>query len=306
MWGSSFLWIKLALGALSPVQIALIRLLLGAVVLVVIGYARRQRLPRDPRVWAHMVAAALFGNAIPFVLFGVGEQTVGSGIAGVLTATTPLWALLIGIVIGTDRGIGVLPMLGLVLGFCGTLLIFSPWQTGGLVSWGAVECLAAAASYAVSYAYIGQKLSGRGLSPLSLSAAQMVTATGLVALAVPVAGAQPVHPHLPALIAVGVLGIFGTGFAFAVNYRLIEDEGATRATSVGYLLPVVSVLLGAIVLGEPLNPLAIIGMVVVLVGVALSRKRPPVRAVSPVPIPRSAAQDGQVPTELLRSAGKTS
>ncbi|WP_184690046.1 DMT family transporter [Saccharothrix tamanrassetensis] len=274
LWGSSFLWIKIALTGLSPVQIALVRTVLGAAVLVVLVYAQGQRLPSGKAIWGHLAFAALFGNVIPFVLFAVGEQTVDSGVAGVLNATTPLWALAIGLALGFERQRNTARFVGLALGFAGTLLIFAPWQQAGLASWGALACLLAAASYAVSYTYIGRTISGRGLSSIQLSSAQLVTATGLTALVVPVGGLQEVHLDWQPLVAVAILGVFGTGAAFVINYRLIEDEGPTNATTVGYLLPVVSVLLGAAFLDEALNLRVVAGMVVVLVGVGLTRKQP--------------------------------
>jgi len=280
LWGSSFLWIKIALTGLSPVQIAFVRTALGAAVLLVLAYARGHRLPTDRSAWRHLGVAALFGNLIPFVLFAVGEQTVDSGVAGVLNATTPLWTLGLGLLLGFERQRNPARLIGLALGFVGTLLIFAPWQKAGVASWGALACLAAAASYAVAYVYIGRTLSGQGLSSLQLSSAQLVAATGLTALAVPVGGLQAVHLNLNALIAVGILGVFGTGVAFVINYRLIADEGPTNATTVGYLLPVVSVLLGAVFLGEGLTLRVVIGMLVVLVGVALTR-RAPVTAIAP-------------------------
>lgn len=283
LWGSSFLWIKLALQGFSPVQIALIRSVLGAGLLIVLCLATRQYLPRERWVWGHMLVAATFGNVIPFTLFGVGEQTVDTGVAGVLNATTPLFALLIGIGIGTERSASPVRIGGLLLGFGGVLMIFAPWQTAGLVSWGALALLAAAASYAICYSYVGRFVSGRAATPTALSATQLITAVGLTALTVPVAGTQPVQFSVVAVVAVAILGIFGTGLAFVLNYRLIADEGATNATTVGYLLPVVSVLLGAAVLGEELNLRVIAGMAVVLAGVAMTRVRPRMRVVDPEP-----------------------
>lgn len=297
LWGSSFLWIKLALAAFSPGQIAFGRIVLGAIVLVVLCYAGRNRLPRDPKVWGRLVVAALFGNAVPFFLFGVGERTVDSGVAGVLNATTPLWALLIGVLLRHERRLLSLRMLGLVLGFVGTLLIFAPWQAHGLASWGALAILAAAASYAVSYTYIGMKLSGKGTAPMALSAAQLLTAVPLSALMLPIDGFSPIHWNTWSAVGVVVLGVFGTGAAFAINYRLIADEGAVTATTVGYLLPVVSVLLGAVALHEQITVLVVIGMVVVLVGVGLTRwqrKPKPEVLVTPAgdPKPSVTARNG--------------
>jgi drug/metabolite transporter (DMT)-like permease len=273
IWGSSFLWIKMALGGLSPIQIALIRLLLGAAVIIGLALLTRTKLPRDRKIWSRMVVPALFGNAIPFTLFGFGERTVDSGVAGVLNATTPLWALLITLVIGTERRLGAVRLTGLLLGFAGTLVIFAPWHAAGLASWGALACLVAAISYAISYAYIGKNLVGK-LSPIAMSASQMGGGAVLVAVALPFTGGlDTVRLGVASLVAVSILGVFGTGVALVFNNRLIIDEGVTTATSVGYLLPVVSVLLGVFFLHEPLNVRIVAGMVVVLAGVALSRRR---------------------------------
>ena len=274
LWGSGFLWIKLALtNGLSPLQITFARSALGAAVLLGLAYWARQRLPRDRRIWRHLVVAAFFCNALPYFLFSIGEQTVDSGLAGVLNATTPLWSMLIGIAIGTERDLGPARLSGLLLGFAGTLVIFAPQHGAGLVSWGALALLGAAASYAVAFAYMGRTLTGKGTAPMALSAAQLITAAGLSALALPAGGSLSPGLNAKAVIAVAILGIFGTGVTFYLNYRLIADEGATSAATVGYLLPVVSVLLGAIVLDERLGTRVIAGMVVVLVGVGLTRRR---------------------------------
>ncbi|HVV25370.1 MAG TPA: DMT family transporter [Pseudonocardiaceae bacterium] len=274
VWGSSFLWIKIALGGLAPTQIAAIRLTLGAAVIIVLCVLTKEKLPVSGRTWLRMIVPALFGAALPFTLFAVGERSVDSGVAGVLNSTTPLWALLITLVIGTERNLGVMRVGGLLLGFAGTLVIFAPWHAAGLASWGALACLLAAISYAISYAYIGRHLTGT-ISPVALTASQLSGGVVLAAVALPVTGGlAPVHISVGPVVAVAILGIAGTGIAIVLNNRLIADEGVTTATSVGYLLPVVSVLLGAVFLREQLNVRIVAGMVVVLVGVALSRRRP--------------------------------
>ncbi|HWO66960.1 MAG TPA: DMT family transporter [Umezawaea sp.] len=270
LWGSGFLWIKLALVGLTPVQVTVIRCALGTAVLLFL--ARGQRFPRDRTTWRHLLVAAFFCNALLFALFAIGEQTVDSGVAGVLNATTPLWALLI----NARQGLRPHRVAGLLVGFTGVLLIFAPWRQAGLVSWGAVAILGAAAGYAVAFTYMGRHLVGSA-APMAVSAAQLLAATGLSALALPVSGTGPAVT-VGAVVAVVVLGVFGTGATFYLNFRIITDEGATSAATVGYLLPVVSVALGAAVLGEELGARIVLGMVVVLVGVALTQAR--VRVVS--------------------------
>ncbi|WUB65199.1 DMT family transporter [Streptomyces sp. NBC_00582] len=287
-WGSGFLWIKLALThGLTPAQITIARCALGTVVLLLLARRAGQRLPRDRATWLRLTVAALFCNALPFALFALGEQRVDSGLAGVLNATTPLWSLLIGLALGTDRGAHPVRLTGLVLGFAGTVLIFAPWRREGLLTWPALALLAAAASYAVAFAYMARRLAVRE-GPLAMSAAQLLTATAWTGLALPVAG--PLRPDLVALLAVIALGTLGTGLTFYLNYRLIADEGATAAATVGYLLPVVSVALGALVLDEHLGARTLAGMTVVLAGVALTRGAAPVspRRTAAPPLPGPA------------------
>lgn len=275
LWGSAFLWTELALeGGLSPGLIAFTRCALGSLVLVALCALTGRRLPSDAVTWRRLLVAAFFCNALPFVLFGVGQQSVDSGTAGVLNATTPLWSLLIGLATGAERGIRPVRVAGLLLGFAGVLLIFAPWSGGGHLGPGAFAILGAALAYAVAFAYMARRLSGRGGDPLALSAAQLVTATGYGAFAVPLTGQGtgswgPVET--PGVLAVVALGVLATGFTFALTNRLIADEGPTTTAAVGYLLPVVSVALGAVVLGEEVGTRVVAGMAVVLVGVAMSR-----------------------------------
>ncbi|MEV8518042.1 DMT family transporter [Dactylosporangium sp. NPDC051484] len=253
LWGSGFLWIKIALTGLAPVQITFVRCVLGSAVLLVLARTAGQRLPRGAATWGRLIVAALFCNALPFALFAIGEQTAASGLAGVLNATTALWSLVVGIAIGTDRTFEPVRLGGLALGFAGVVLIFAPWHEHRLPGWGAFALLGAAASYAVAFAYMGRKLVGRGTEPLALSAAQLLAATGLSALALPFGGFTAARVDAVAIGAVVVLGIVCTGITFFLHYRLIADVGATSASTVGYLLPVVSVALGAVVLGEALG-----------------------------------------------------
>jgi drug/metabolite transporter (DMT)-like permease len=282
MWGSSFFWIKLGLGIFSPVQLVLARLACGAAVLLLLCALQRARLPRDRRVWGHLAVAAFFHNALPFLLFAIGELTVDSGITGVLNATTPLWVLVVAPMLGTSGRLTGARIAGLVAGLGGILLIFAPWQASGLLSWGALSCLAAAVSYGFAFVYEGKYLSGDS-SPYALAAGQMLLATGFLALAMPFGGLTPVHVSAGPLLAVLVLGVGSTGIAFVLNYQLLASEGAVAASVVGYLLPVVSVLLGAVFLAEQLHLRVIAGMLVVLGGVALTRIRKPERGSSAIP-----------------------
>ena len=131
----------------------------------------------------------------------------------------------------------------------------------------------AAACYGFTFVYMVRFLAGRGLSPLRLAAGQLLAGTVIAAVVLPLVGSPAPHLRADALVAVAILGAMGTGVAYRINYGLIVDEGASATSIVTYLMPIMSVGLGAAALGEliPLN--VIIGMLIVLAGVALARRR---------------------------------
>ena len=274
IWGSGFLLIKVSLRGFTPVQLTFARLALGALVLAVVLVVMRLRLPGERRLWLHLIVAALFANAIPYTLFGVGEQTVASNLAGAINATTPLWTVAFALLTrGHDR-LSPLQWVGLVLGFAGGLLILSPWQADAPPISGLLACLAASASYGLSYVYMGRYLTNRGLPPLVLSTGQLIAASGLLLLATPFGGLTAPTWRADAVAALLALGVIGTGVAYVINYRIISDDGPVLASTVTYLLPVVAVILGALVLAEPITLQLAAGVAIVLAGVALTRRKP--------------------------------
>jgi drug/metabolite transporter (DMT)-like permease len=137
VWGSNLLWIKIALESFSPVQLTATRMILGALVLLAVAAIRRGKLPRDLVTWGHLSVAALVANVAPYLLFALGETRVDSGIAGALNATTPLWTLTLAFLVHQTNRLGVSQATGLVFGFVGSLLIFTPWEAGSVDTQGA-------------------------------------------------------------------------------------------------------------------------------------------------------------------------
>ena len=270
IWGSGFLWIKVALRGFSPVQLTFARLALGALVLLIVVWRSRQRLPTGRKVWLHLFGAALFANSLPYLLFGIGEQHVASNLAGAINATTPLWTAVFAVLTRTSRGVTALQVGGLLLGFCGTVLMLAPWQSAEASIGGAVACLVASASYGVGYVYMSRYLIGRNIPPLVLSATQLVAAAGWMVLATPLGGLDRVVLDAGAVVSLAVLGVAGTGAAYVLNYRIIADDGPVLASTVTYLLPVVAAILG-LTIGEHLTAVLVLGVLLVLTGVALTR-----------------------------------
>jgi drug/metabolite transporter (DMT)-like permease len=267
LWGSGFLFVKLALRGLSPSQVVLGQLALGALVLLITLAIRRQSLPHASREWAYLAGMAMLANIAPYLLFSWSEQRINSGLAGVLSGTTPLLTLLFARAFGVGR---LTPprVLGLALGLAGVVLLAAPWHDGSrAVSLaGVLAALGAAACYAGSYVYARLLLTNRGMEPLVLAAAQLTLGAVLLGAAVPWIGRQPITLSSNVVLSVVALGVLSTGIAYVLNYRLIQDEGPTAASMTNYLTPVVAVLLGLAFVDEQLTGNLIIGTAMILVG----------------------------------------
>jgi drug/metabolite transporter (DMT)-like permease len=274
LWGCNFLWIKLALRGFTPIQITFVRLALGAVVLTMWLYAYGNRLPGNVTLWMHSSVAAIVANVGPYLLFAYAEQQVDASVAGIYMATTPLWTTVLAVLIRQEKRPSRGKITGLLVGAVGTLLIFSPWHTESqFTSRGAAACFLATLGYAVSYVYIDRFLVRRNLSSLALSSSQLLAAMAIAAVLTPMSnGWRAPEWRTDAVIGLMVLGAFGTGLTYVINYRLISDEGGSAASVVVYLLPVVALLVGVVTLREIPAPHALVGMVIVLIGVALTRR----------------------------------
>ena len=230
--------------------------------------------------WSIAKGTGLLRDEVPhrFGIHGIledqAEQTVNSSTAGIINATTPLWTVLLALAVRHQKTVTSWQVAGLFVGFIGAVLIFTPWSTAaGLTSAGALECLAASVSYAVSYVYMDKFLARRGIGPVVLSACQLGAAAVMLAIALAVTGVRTPHVTAVSVAAIAVLGVVGTGFAYVLNYQIITSEGATVASTVTYLLPVVAIVLGVVVLSETITVSALVGIALVLAGVALTRRR---------------------------------
>jgi drug/metabolite transporter (DMT)-like permease len=273
LWGSGFLFVKLALRGLSPIQVVLSQLAFGAVVLLLTLAVRRQPLPHAAQEWAYLAGMAVLANIAPYFLFSWSEQRINSGLAGVLSGTTPLLTLLLAGAFGVGR-LTVPRVLGLVIGLAGVVLLAAPWHDGSqAVSLaGMLAALGAAACYAGSYVYARRLLTNRGMEPLVLSAAQLTAGALMVGAVTPWIGRQPVTLTSPVALSVVALGVLSTGIAYVLNYRLIQDEGPTAASMANYLTPVVAVVLGVVFVDERLSWNLALGTAVVLLGVWIAER----------------------------------
>lgn len=275
IWGSSFLFMKVALGGLSPAQVAWSRLVLGAIALGVFVLARREALPRRLAVWGHMTVLAVSFCVVPFLLFSWAQQHVTSGLASIYNATTPIMtAVMAGLLFRVEK-LRPVQIAGILLGIAGVAVIIAPWQgldlSQSLVAQFAI--LGATACYGFSLAYMRRFVSDSGMSALMFSFLNIGIAAAIMVVLTPVLVLTPVRLDGWIVASVLLLGCLGTGIAYIWNQNTVRAWGPTRASTVTYLTPLVGVLLGVVILGERVTWNEPVGAVIVFLGILLAQNR---------------------------------
>jgi drug/metabolite transporter (DMT)-like permease len=289
MWGSSYLFIKLAVNDFGTFTLVALRLLVGAILLWTVVRVAGQELPRERRIYGHLLVMAIINITIPFLLITWAEQSVESSLAAILTSPVPLFAIVLSSLFLADEPMRVNGVVGLIVGFVGVVIITSGGLTGqGSSIAGEVALLGAAFSYACGAVYSRRNV--RGLPPMIPAVFQVTFAaiiTGILAMLFEHPWTD--RPSTEAIFSILWLGILGSGLAYLCLFRLFAAWGATRTTLVAYVIPVVGIVLGYLVLAEPVDARIIVGTGLVVAGVGLVNSRfgrrrlfgrvPPVEAV---------------------------
>jgi drug/metabolite transporter (DMT)-like permease len=273
MWGSSYLFIKLAVDDFGTFTLVALRLVVGAALLWTVVRIAKQPLPRERRIYGHLLVMAIVNITIPFLLITWAEQSVESSLAAILTSPVPLFAIVLSAIFLADEPMRVNGVVGLVVGFIGVVIITSRGMTGtGSSAIGELALLGAAFSYACGAVYSRRNV--RGLAPMIPAVFQVTFAaiiTGVVALLFE--HPWTATPDGEAIFSILWLGILGSGLAYLAVFRLFAAWGATRTTLVAYLIPVVGIVLGYLVLAEPIDAGLVIGTALVIVGIGLVNSR---------------------------------
>lgn len=269
IWGTNFLFVDWALTGMTPGQVVMARLCLGATILVLLAFASRVRFPRTLSAWGRLTAMGLIGQGVPWLLFAWGQETVPAALAGVYTGMTPLLTIpMAWLLMRTSPSRWETS--ACVIGFVGLALVLSPWSsggTGGPVS-GQLLCLAGAVCYACGFAYAARILRDVKEHKLSLAAVQAVATTIVMA---PLNSTQIIaSANLHGMVVAGVvlLGV-GSALAFVINYWLIARVGPVRSSLAFYLIPVVAVVVGIFFQHERLSGVELAGAAVVVAGLAV-------------------------------------
>jgi drug/metabolite transporter (DMT)-like permease len=273
MWGSSYLFIKIAVDDFGTFTLVASRLAVGAALLWTVVRLAGQRLPRDRRIYGHLLVMALLNIAIPFLLITWAERNVESALAAVLTSLVPLFVVVLAPLFIHDEPLRVNGIIGLVVGFVGVVVLTSRELSGAGSDLGSVLALVGSSvSYAAGAVYSRRNV--RGLAPMVPAVFQVTFAmliTGVIALLFE----QPwnARPDLGGVFAILWLGLLGSGLAYLAFFRLLGRWGATRTSLVAYVLPIVGIVLGFLVLREPIDGRMLAGTALIIGGVALVNSR---------------------------------
>jgi drug/metabolite transporter (DMT)-like permease len=273
MWGSSYLFIKLAVDDFGTFTLVALRLAIGAALLWLVVRLAGQALPREPKLYGHLVVMAIVNIVIPFALITWAEQSVDSSIAAILTSAVPLFAIIIAPIFLHDEPIRVNGVVGLLVGFVGVVVLTSrDLSVAGSDLTGEIALLGAALSYAIGAVYARHNM--RGVPPL-IPAVFQVTFALLISGAIALLFEHPwdARPDGEAVFSILWLGVVGSGFAYLAMFRLLANWGATRTTLVAYEIPVVGIVLGFLVLAEPIDARLLLGTALVIGGVGLVSSR---------------------------------
>jgi drug/metabolite transporter (DMT)-like permease len=278
IWGLPYFFIKVAVQEVSPFALAFVRVLLAALILMPIAW-RRGALRSLAKHKAPIVAFGLIEFAIPFSLISLGERWISSSVTGILIAMVPLSIALIQRFFGIREALGGWRMAGLVVGFVGVAALLGTGPISGVLGWAGVGCmLVSTLCYAVGPLIIQRHM--HGLDSIGPLAASLGVASAI--LLIPAALEIPSSlPSANALASIAVLGILCTAVAMLLMFYLVRHAGASRASVITYINPVVATLLGVLVLDEHLGIGGFIAFALILLGSWLATRGAVTRSSSP-------------------------
>lgn len=271
LWGGSFFFMEVAVRELPTFTFVVLRVGLAAAVLLTLARLMGLALPRSRTIWAAFFCMGLLNNVVPFCLIAWGETRIAGGLASILNATTPLFAVVAAHALTDDEKMSVGKAAGVAVGFVGVAVMIGPTlfdSIGGHV-WAQVAVLGAALSYSLAGIF-GKRFKRLGMPPM-LTAAGQVTASTVMLLPVALLVDRPWTLDMPGIRVWGaVLGIalLSTALAYVVYFRALAAMGATNVMLVTFLIPVSAILLSWGILGERLAARDFLGMALIVAGLA--------------------------------------
>lgn len=274
VWGCSFIFIELGLEFLTPFGVTFTRCALGAITLLIILKIRKAKLPTQKSTWRKLWVVAMLLNVVPGVLFAFAQQYITSVLAGIINATTPLMTLVFILLLFREEKLKPEQIIGLLVGALGVMTVVGVWkELGDNQLIGVIALLLAVSCYGASYPYSTRNVVPLGLRPEALATGQLIMATLTLLPLFIFNGVLGNAPRIESAIAMLLLGVFGSGFAYIWNFYITASAGSAIASTVTYLTPVVAVVIGWLYLGEEVFWHEIIGALIVITGALISQGR---------------------------------
>jgi drug/metabolite transporter (DMT)-like permease len=272
IWGSSFMFIKIAVRELTPSTLILGRLGLAAITLAIVVpllVGARTAIAELRAHWPALALVGLLNTAVPFWLLSWGETRIDSGLASIIQASVPIFNALLAFGFFHDQRVTGRRLAGVGVGFVGVALLVGAQPQGKIL--GALAVVAMAICYAV-----GGLLTRRYLTETRPQVIALGTSVIAAFTVLPFGVAQaPAHmPGWKTIASVVVLGVGGTAAAYLLFFTIIAGAGAAYASLVTYLVPPVALVYGALFLGEGIGLAALVGLVLIFGGVALGTRMP--------------------------------
>jgi drug/metabolite transporter (DMT)-like permease len=272
LWGSSYLFIKVAVAEVPAVTLVAARLALGAAVLWGLLLVTGHRAPRGWRLWADYAMMGLLNGALPYSLIFWGEQYIDSSLAALLQATMPIFTVILAHFLARDERLTWLKAAGVFLGFLGVGVLMLADLRQGLHAnlLGQLAIVGSSVSYAAATIYARSRLRGQ---PALVSTTGQLTMGAILIVPLSLLVDRPfgLSPSLAAIGSWLALTLLGTVVAYMIYYTLIERTTATFVSTVTYIIPINGLILGALVLGEPISATLLGGLALILLGVLLAR-----------------------------------
>ena len=275
MFGSAFLFTKIAVQEISPLLVVAGRIVIGALILIAISIAQGERFRDLLPYWPLLLLLALTGNCLPFFVITWGQQYVDSGLAGILMAMMPLTTVVLAHFFIRGEHITRNKVIGFLLGFVGVIILMQPdLMLSSKMNWIQLIAMLSILSGAVSYAV--NSILAHSLPKISLS----LISSGVLIIAslviVPIALIQgaaewPPNTSFASLSSVVLLGLFPSGLATIIYFHVIRHAGPAFLSQINYLIPVWAVLMGVVFGGEHLTVHVLLALVVILTGIWIAQ-----------------------------------
>ena len=275
IWGSNFVYMKMASGLISPLQIVFFRVLFGFLPVFIYAWISGVLSLHHWRFFHHFVVMSLLATAVYYYGFAKGTSLLHSGIAGAVSGAIPLFSFILAQILLPEERAGARKIAGIIIGFVGVLILARP--SGAAVAGSNLEgvfyMVLGSFSVGASFVYARKFITPLKLPAVTLTTYQLGAALAVLALITDYEGISHIwtNPHASVGLVLG-LGLLGTGAAYIIYYFIVERLGAVTASSVTYIPPLVALLIGALIVKEPIQILDYFATLMIVIGVFLLKR----------------------------------